>query len=84
MAAAGGVAYAAGRSAANRAAQEQRQDDQIADLQSAQATVAAPPPSTAAGDERIRQLRELGELKASGVLSDEEFQREKARILGSN
>jgi hypothetical protein len=37
-----------------------------------------------APDERIRQLRELGELKASGVLDEEEFQREKARLLGSS
>ena len=28
------------------------------------------------------QLRSLGELKAQGVLTEEEFQAEKARILG--
>ncbi|HYW24918.1 MAG TPA: SHOCT domain-containing protein [Terriglobales bacterium] len=88
MAAVGGVAYAAGRGGANRAAQEQMQDQQIGELQAQQAAAqqpvatqppAAPPEMTS--DDRLRQLRELGELKSSGVLTDEEFQREKARLL---
>lgn len=33
-------------------------------------------------DVRLARLKELGELKASGVLTDEEFEREKARVLG--
>ena len=33
------------------------------------------------GDSRIAQLKALGELRASGVLTEEEFAREKARIL---
>ncbi|GCE24361.1 SHOCT domain-containing protein [Dictyobacter kobayashii] len=32
-------------------------------------------------DERISQLKALGELHASGVLNDQEFEREKQRIL---
>lgn len=32
-------------------------------------------------DVRIRQLRDLGELRDSGVLSEDEFLREKAKIL---
>ncbi|HEY7199665.1 MAG TPA: SHOCT domain-containing protein [Candidatus Dormibacteraeota bacterium] len=46
------------------------------------APVATPPP-TVSSEERITQLQELGELKASGVLTDEEFQREKRRVLGA-
>ena len=38
----------------------------------------APAPS---GESRIDQLREMGELKAQGVLTDQEFEAE-ARILG--
>jgi hemolysin activation/secretion protein len=92
-AALGGLAYSAGRSGANRTAQDQRRDQEIADLQAQQAAAApqvqaAQPPAAAAPamapDERIRQLRELGELKASGVLTEEEFQREKAGILGAS
>ena len=45
-----------------------------------------PPPTPAApapnGESRIAQLKELGELKAQGVLNDAEFEAEKARILG--
>lgn len=32
-------------------------------------------------DARIAQLKELGKLRASGVLTEDEFIREKARIL---
>ena len=41
----------------------------------------APEPS-AGGDDRIAQLKELADLKAQGILSDQEFAAEKARILG--
>jgi hypothetical protein len=40
---------------------------------------AAPPPS--ADDPRIIQLQQLAELKGQGVLTDEEFATQKARIL---
>ena len=43
---------------------------------------AAPEPQ-AAGASRVDQLKELAALKEQGVLSDEEFAAEKARILGS-
>jgi hypothetical protein len=43
---------------------------------------AAPPPPPAADDPRIIQLQQLAELKGQGVLTDEEFAAEKARILG--
>lgn len=44
---------------------------------------AAPPPAAAPpAESRIDQLKALGELKSQGVLSDEEFEAEKARILG--
>ena len=42
---------------------------------------AEPPPPPAA--DRMEQLKQLGELKAQGVLTDQEFQAEKAKILGS-
>jgi hypothetical protein len=32
---------------------------------------------------RLAQLKELGDLKAQGVLSEAEFEQQKARILGS-
>jgi hypothetical protein len=36
----------------------------------------------AGGDDSIEKLKELGELHASGVLTDEEFAAQKAKILG--
>lgn len=41
---------------------------------------AAPPPG---GTDRIAALKDLAELKAQGVLTEAEFEREKARILAS-
>jgi hypothetical protein len=44
----------------------------------------APPPQPSTGaDERIAQLRQLGDLRASGVLTDAEFEEQKRRILNS-
>jgi Short C-terminal domain len=34
-------------------------------------------------DTKIAQLRELGELKSQGVLSEEEFAAQKRRVLGN-
>ena len=34
-------------------------------------------------DAKLAQLKELGELKSQGVLSEAEFQTQKSRILGS-
>ncbi len=44
----------------------------------------APAPASAAGSEsRVDQLKELAELKAQGILTEQEFAAEKARILGA-
>ncbi len=44
----------------------------------------APPPQAppAAGGSMIDQLKELGELKAQGILTEEEFAAQKAKLLG--
>jgi hypothetical protein len=43
----------------------------------------APPPAPAAGGEdRVQQLKDLAALKEQGVLTEQEFAAEKARILG--
>jgi len=43
----------------------------------------APPAGPAAADIDIEQLKQLGELHANGILSDEEFAQAKAKVLGS-
>ncbi|GAA2310980.1 SHOCT domain-containing protein [Streptomyces kunmingensis] len=57
-------------------AQQQAQRDQAA----AQAPAPPPPP---AGTDRVDRLSALADLKAQGLLTDEEFATEKARILNS-
>jgi hypothetical protein len=44
---------------------------------------AEPPPAAPPAADRMEQLKQLGELKAQGVLTEQEFQAEKAKILGS-
>ena len=58
------------------AAQEQQQYAQ-------QQAAAPPPPAPAGGSSTIEQLKELGELKAQGILTEEEFAAQKAKLLGS-
>jgi beta-lactamase class A len=41
----------------------------------------APPPQPSGGDV-VQQLKDLAELKSQGILTDEEFAAQKARILG--
>lgn len=68
------------RRQANRwAAQEQQA---YAEPQSYAQPADAPPPADDM-DTKLAQLRELGELKSQGVLSEEEFAAQKRRILGS-
>ena len=62
----------------NRWAQEEAE-------QYAQQQPAAPAPEAtpapAAGASKIEQLKQLGELKDSGVLTDQEFAEQKAKLL---
>jgi Short C-terminal domain len=43
----------------------------------------APPPPPAAASDTVSQLKDLADLKAQGVLTDAEFQAQKAKILAS-
>jgi len=43
---------------------------------------AAPPPAEDPRDKQIAQLKELADLKAQGILTEEEFAAQKAEILG--
>ncbi len=44
---------------------------------------APPPPAAAPAGDTIAQLKELGELRDSGVLTEAEFEAQKAKILNS-
>jgi len=43
----------------------------------------APPPQSGGGGDVVQQLKELAELKNQGILTEEEFTAQKAKILGS-
>ena len=55
--------------------------------QQEEAQQAPPPPAApaapAAGESMIDQLKELGELKAQGILTEEEFAAQKAKLLNA-
>jgi len=73
------------RQAGRWAEQDQQQQQQYQE----QAYQAPPPPAPAAPaagsdmDAKLAQLKELGELKAQGILDDGEFEVQKNRILNS-
>ena len=70
------------RRQANRwSAQEEQQD---AAQQDQQQQYAPPPqPAPAPATDTVTQLKELAELKAQGILTDAEFDAEKAKVLAS-
>jgi hypothetical protein len=59
--------------------QGKRWAEQEAPPQQPQAAQAPPPPAAAS---TIDQLKELGELKSQGILTEEEFAAQKAKLLG--
>jgi hypothetical protein len=90
-----GTATAVSNRVSRRQANRWAQDDQSAYAQAQYAAPApaqpqyvqpvAPPPAAASSstNDMLDQLRQLAELKDSGVLTDEEFAAQKARILAS-
>ena len=74
------------RQAGRWAAQEQEAAPPPEDYPPQQAYAAPPPPPPAPAapdpDADLARLQQLGELRASGVLTEAEFQVQKARILG--
>lgn len=63
---------------------QHRQNQRWAQQEAAQAAPPAPvaAPAPAAADDRIAQLKELGALRDQGILTEDEFAAEKAKLLG--
>lgn len=68
----------AGRDAQIYAQREQAYEQQVYPQQQ---PVAAPTPPSAASTGVVEQLQQLAQLKEQGILTDEEFAAQKARIL---
>ena len=78
----GGVAYHAGKRVQEGREEDAYRDAQIAELQAQQAASAAPAPSGGMSDDTISQLKQLGELKDQGILTEDEFEAQKKKLLG--
>jgi Short C-terminal domain len=87
-----GAAMLGGAVYAGRASQraQTRESDEQQRLDALEAQQAAPPPPSPAppaapaeGSGIVEQLKQLGDLKASGVLSAEEFEAAKQKLLAS-
>lgn len=65
-------------------AQQEQQQQQPQQPQQAAPPAPAPAaaPATGGMDDKIEQLKQLGELHEQGILTDEEFAAQKAKILG--
>lgn len=85
-AAIGGGAYAYGKHRAGVEAEQQEQAyyaGQQSATAAAPAPAPAPPPVRGTSPDDIARLQQLGQLHEQGVLTDEEFSRQKALILGT-
>lgn len=60
-----------------------QQEDQQQAEQAPPPQPAAPAPAGAGESSMIDQLKQLGELKEQGILTEEEFAAQKAKLLGS-
>jgi hypothetical protein len=85
-AAVGGGAYYMGKRNAAAQQREMGQEERLSDLESQPAPAPAPAAPVAAGGiapDAISQLQQLGQLHEQGILTDEEFAQQKAKLLGT-
>jgi len=78
-----GTATAVSNRVSRRQGERWADQEQQAAIQAQAAPEAAAPAPEAGGEGSvIDQLKELGELKAQGILTEEEFAAQKAKLLG--
>jgi Short C-terminal domain len=75
-----GTATAVSNRVSRRQANRWAQQDEAA-YGEPQAYEAPPAPAAPSTEDKLEQLKQLGELKAAGVLTDAEFEAQKAKIL---
>ena len=89
----GGVAYHVGKKSAQGQEAEAEQNARLDEMESQQyqqqqqPQYAPPPPAAPAPNQGIspdamEQLKQLADLKSQGILTDEEFDAQKKKILG--
>ena len=77
-----GTATAVSNRVSRRQAARWSQQEQGYPPQQQQYAQPPPPPAADDRDQQIAQLKELADLKAQGILTEEEFAAQKAEILG--
>jgi hypothetical protein len=77
----GGGAYAMGKHSERKQSEQQEQAYEAGQQTAAPPPAAAGPSGTTSDD--IERLKQLGKLHEQGILTDEEFSEQKARILGT-
>jgi membrane protease subunit (stomatin/prohibitin family) len=84
MAGGAALAYHAGKNVQGGRDQNAAQDEQISQMQQQQQAPAAPAAPAAGGisQDAMAKLQQLGQLHEQGVLTDEEFAAQKAKVLG--
>lgn len=80
----GGAAYYAGKRAERGHEREEEQEYRLAELE-AEAAAARPAPAAPSvlTSETLAQLEQLAQLKERGVLTNDEFEVQKRRLLGT-
>ncbi len=72
---------AAQQAAVESQAQLAQMQQEMDAMKAQQAAAAPPPPPAGGGGDVIAELQKLGEMKAAGILTDEEFAAAKAKLL---
>lgn len=89
----GGAAYHAGKRVQEGRDADYERDARMDELEQQQwqqqqmmqqqAAAASPAPAGGITDDAITQIQKLGELKTQGLLTDEEFEAQKRKLLGA-
>ena len=80
----GGTAYYAGKKVQQGREQDAETEARLEDVEAQQAAApqaAAPAPSGGMSDAAIEQLKQLGQLKDQGILTEAEFEEQKHKLL---
>jgi Short C-terminal domain len=82
----GGAAYYAGKRGQQSQSREEEQEYRLQELEAQQAAPVAAAPASPGGisPDTIERLKQLSELKDSGVLTEAEFEVQKARLLSAS
>lgn len=77
----GGAAYYAGKRRQDTQYREEEQEARLQDLETRQSVATPAAPSGGMSQDAMDQLKQLAELKDSGVLTEAEFEVQKQKIL---